>query len=261
MNDAVASPTVKELGALANEAAAAAASNSPRAVHLLSLSRRLRASLKWELKRKMGSDLDLIDQVQRTRVGPGPRGTADPVVYDVISLAILQGRCVDFSYRREGRSEVKQVRVVPFGVVHSTVSYLVAQPTKEGAAEPRYYRFDRILMPAISDELGTAPKGFGLDEWLAQSFNIWREPPHDVRIRILASGVARALDWQFHPRQRLTNEGDTLLIEFTCGGLREIAEHLFGWAGQVEIIGPPQLIECMREQLALAATCIPDAKA
>ena len=40
-------------------------------------------------------------------------------------------------------------------------------------------------------------------------------------------------------------------MRFYSGGLREIAEHLFTWGGEVRIEGPEELRKVMRDRLAL----------
>jgi predicted DNA-binding transcriptional regulator YafY len=116
------------------------------------------------------------------------------------------------------------------------------------------YRLDRIRDPRLSADPGQIPDGFDLDDWLAQSFGIWREDTHLIVLRVLPEAAPRAREWQFHPRQNveeLANGG--LLIRFSAGGLREIAEHLFQWAGELVIEGPEELKSVMRERIALAA--------
>lgn len=106
---------------------------------------------------------------------------------------------------------------------------------------------------ALSNTPGCPPDDWNLDAWRQGSFGIWREEDHDVVLRVLPAGVARAKAWRFHPAQVVEADGDTLLIRFRAGGLREIAEHVFTWGGEVVIEGPDALRAVMREQLAAAA--------
>jgi hypothetical protein len=43
-----------------------------------------------------------------------------------------------------------------------------------------------------------------------------------------------------------------MMVRFSAGGLREIAEHLFQWAGELVIEAPEELKLVMRERLDLA---------
>jgi hypothetical protein len=73
---------------------------------------------------------------------------------------------------------------------------------------------------------------------LADSFGIWREEDHDIVLRVLAPSVPKARS-RFHPAQQVEEDGQTLLIRFRAGGLREIADHLFTWGGNIVIEGRP----------------------
>ena len=100
-----------------------------------------------------------------------------------------------------------------------------------------------------SETSGCAPDDWDLDGWMAQSFGVWREEDHDVVLRVLPSGVERARSWRFHPAQSVIEEDQSLVIRFRAGGLREIAEHVFSWGGEVVIEGPEALRAVMRERL------------
>ena len=115
--------------------------------------------------------------------------------------------------------------------------------------EPVFYRLDR----KCNAKLGNAPyevsPDWSLDDWLAQSFGIWREVDHDIVLRVLPSAVTKAKAWRFHPAQALEEDGDKLIIRFRSGGFREIAEHVFTWNGDVRIAAPEELRQLMREKL------------
>ena len=68
--------------------------------------------------------------------------------------------------------------------------------------------------------------------------------------------MPRARAWRFHPAQEFEADGDELLVRFRAGGLREIAEHLFTWAGDVRIEAPEELRDVMRERVLLALGAI-----
>ena len=55
--------------------------------------------------------------------------------------------------------------------------------------------------------------------------------------------------------ERLDDGG--LRIRFTTGGMRELAEHLFTWGGELMIEGPDVLVAVMRERIAAAQAMLP----
>jgi len=107
--------------------------------------------------------------------------------------------------------------------------------------------------PRAGNQPGVVPADFGLDEWLAESFGIWRDAQHDVVLRIKSPAAGRAREWRFHPKQQCRDEPDgCLVVSFRAGGFRELAEHLFCWGADVEIISPIELRSQMVAMLEAA---------
>jgi len=124
--------------------------------------------------------------------------------------------------------------------------------------QPVYFRLDRITEPKLSETLGCAPDDWNIDAWLADSFAVWRDEKQDVTLRVPASSAARARGWRFHRFQQVEELADGgLRIRFASGGMREIAEHLFTWGGELVIEGPEVLIDMMRERIGAAETMLP----
>lgn len=227
-----------------------AAGRPARAEPLASLLAKVQGSLDDRERRRLAPDLEALARLQRAMVQAGPAARVAPETLATVQHAILAGTCVEFDYRTEERSAPAWRRVIPYGLVHGAVTYLLGKmPGREDA--PVYYRLDRMTEVRASEVGGCAPDDFDLDGWLAESFGIWREEEHDVVLRVFPIAAERARTWRFHPRQTVVEgEGGTLLIRFRAGGLREIAEHLFTWGGEVAIKAPEALREVMRERLA-----------
>lgn len=243
-------PTAAGIVALQAEVdAPTIAGQAARAVPLASLLAKDKAALDDREKRHLDPDLEALARLQRTLVPAGPSATTAPDTLAVVQGAILAGCCLEFDYRAEDSVAPKWRRVVPYWLVHGAVTYLVGKmPARDTA--PVYYRLDRMRNARASDKTGCAPDDWDLDHWMAQSFGIWREDDHDVVLRVLPSGVERELAWRFHLTQAVAEDGDTFVVQFRAGGLREIAEHVFGWGGDVVIEAPKALLRVMRERLA-----------
>ena len=124
--------------------------------------------------------------------------------------------------------------------------------------EPVYYRFDRIVDPKLSDKLGCAPDDWDIDDWLAKSFAIWRDDElQNIVLRVHPAAADRAQNWRFHRSQQIEklDEGG-LRIAFSAGGMRELADHLFSWGGDLVIESPPILIETLRTRIEAAQNMI-----
>ncbi|MCL6250033.1 WYL domain-containing protein [Altererythrobacter sp. KTW20L] len=73
----------------------------------------------------------------------------------------------------------------------------------------------------------------------------------------MPGATGRAKQWRFHPGQQFEENADgSLLVRFRAGGLREIAEHLFTWGGDVVIVGPEELRSVMADRIAAATTIL-----
>ncbi|MFM2273992.1 MAG: hypothetical protein RL702_3057 [Pseudomonadota bacterium] len=243
-------PTPAEIAALQAEAEARAREGAPSAALLASLLAKVRAGLNDREKHRLEPDLDALMRLQRSRVVAGPVVIAEPEVLVAVQGAIVAGTAIEFDYVAEGSTEPKWRRVIPYGLIHGPITYLVGKIPRSDR-EPVFFRLDRMSNPKVGNEPHEVPADWDLDAWLAQSFGIWREDDHEIVLRVLPSAVVRARAWRFHPNQTLEEDGDTLIVRFRSGGLREIAEHVFGWNGDLRIEEPQELRRVMREKLVL----------
>ena len=125
-----------------------------------------------------------------------------------------------------------------------------------GKPGPVVWRLDRIAAPALGTP-GAAPEDFDLDAYAARSFMTFQEPPHTIVLRFTPDAMPDAARFRFHPSQEVeTLEDGSLRVRFTCGGLLQVAHHLFTWGGAVRIEAPDVLRETMDEALAAAAASV-----
>ncbi|WP_007686761.1 helix-turn-helix transcriptional regulator [Sphingobium indicum] len=245
-------PSAAEIAALQAEVEARRRDGSPNAEPLASLLTKVRSALDERERRRIDPDLDALARLQRTFVPAGPLVAAAPEALTTVQQAIMAGCCVEFEYVSNENDTPQWRRVVPCGLVHGPVTYLVGRmPGRD--LPPVLYRLDRMSVVRMSNSAGLVPEDWDLDHWLAQSFGIWREEDHDIVLRVRPEAVERALSWRFHPVQQVEQRNDELVVSFRSGGLRELADHLFTWGGSVVIDGPQELRDMMHERLMLAA--------
>ena len=246
-------PNVAEIAALQSIAETARRTGSAQAPLLESLAGKVQATLRREVKSRMAPDLEPLVRLQRHHVPAGPMIEHAPETVAQVQGAMMAGMCVEFDYLPEGATEAKWRRVIPLGLIHSAASYLIGQiPGRD--LEPVPYRLDRMSAARVSNQPGAAGEDWDLDAWMQASFGIWREDGHDIVLRVAAASAERARRWRFHPRQVIEEDGEELIVRFHSGGLREIAEHLFTWGGEVRIEAPKELRAVMKESLALSAS-------
>lgn len=241
-------PTAVEVAALQAEVDARNREQTPQAALLGSLLAKVKGALDDREKRRIDPDLDALAHLQRSRVLAGPSVIADPAALAAVQGAIMAGCCLEFDYAADGADKPRWRRVVPYGLIHGPITYLIGQmPDRD--APPVPYRLDRMSEVRAGNISGLPPKDWDLDAWLAQSFGIWREEDHDIVLKVSPEADERARHWRFHPAQQIEDNGEGLLIRFRAGGLREIAEHLFTWGGEVVIVAPEELRAVMQERL------------
>lgn len=249
-------PNATELAALQTEVVAAENTRSPLAPILEALQAKLRASLDDKEKNRIEPDFAELARLQRTLVGPGAVANVSPITLATMTESIMAGQCVEFEYLREGDDEPVWRRVIPHGLLHGTVSYLVGAFPMGGYGLVTY-RLDRMTNARVAEVAGAAPEDFDLDIWLAGSFGMFREATYDISLRVIPEAAARARAWRFHPAQSFEDQADgSVLIKFSTGGLQELTNHLFCWAGEIAIEGPQELRETMEERLDAARSIV-----
>ena len=88
--------------------------------------------------------------------------------------------------------------------------------------------FERIALEA---DVYERPEGFDLQDWLAESFGIWREEPQDVAWRFLAEVADEAETYVFHPKQTVERLADgSLMVRFRAGGRQDGQRDSGRWA-------------------------------
>ncbi len=245
-------PTADEFAAL--RAAAEqfkAAGAKARAGALLSLEQKVLSAIRAGARRKLAPDLEALLEAETMAVHAGPRPFEDEEVLGAVREAIKSLRRLRLRY--EGGSSPGRVReITPFGLLFGRSNYLVGG---EGdSPEPRTWRLDRIRDIAVSETAGARPEGFSLQAFMNRSFGIYQDEVEEVVLRILPHGADEAMGWRFHPTQSIEpQDGGSVIVRFTAGGMRELAWHLFTWGDKVEIIAPQRLRSVMREELAAAA--------
>ena len=92
----------------------------------------------------------------------------------------------------------------------------------------------------LEPDVYTRPEGFDLQEWLSQSFGIWRDnQPVDVEWRFLPDVADEAAGYVFHPKRTLERQADrSLIVRFRTGGRQEMEWYLARWGDRVEVISP-----------------------
>lgn len=248
-------PSAQEVAALESVVEAGRRDGTPQVEILGSLLSKTKSAFGHGERQRLDNDLDLLTRLQRSRVTAGPAVIASPEDLTTIQSAILSSHCVEFDYQPDGVEAPAWRRIVPYGLIHGPITYLLGKrPDRDDA--PYYFRLDRMRDVHKSEVIACPPEDWNLNTWLAESFGIWREDAHDIVLRVRPWAVERAKAWRFHPLQHCEDDGKELLIRFRSGGLLELANHLFGWAGDLVIEGPGELKGVMAQRLQEARSLL-----
>ena len=246
-------PSVDELAELRNAIGALERVGATDRVELLrSLLDKILAALRANVRVRMEPDLDALARAESLVMQVGPRPFAEGALLARLREALKAMRLCAFRYAGGSGEQGRRRTVIPYGILFGRDYYLVGPQI--GRFEPVLWRFDRIRDLELGEIGEGAPEGFDLEAFAARSFGTFQgDAPDAVTLRFSPTVAAEARRFLFHPGQVMVQEADgALRVEFTAGGLNEIAQHLFSWGTEVDILAPPRLKAMMVAALETA---------
>jgi predicted DNA-binding transcriptional regulator YafY len=162
--------------------------------------------------------------------------------------ALLLQLTVVFEYVKPGESEPARYRVDPYALVHQQGLYLTAY--SHTSAGDRLFLVDRMKTITLSDERFDLPANYSAAKRFTKSFGLIEEAPRDITLRVSADAAHFFRESRWHSSQQITPKKDgSLLVNFTAGGLEEIAWWVLSWGKEVKVLGPSELVRLIKEQL------------
>ena len=231
-------PTVDELTAGHRAASIARREGDLETAETLErLLSKVQAMFREDRRRRVASDLEAQLMADGVAFRPGPRERIAPEILRKLRDAILAGVLISADHRARGSGKLsRNTRLGPIAMLFGDGrQYLLSW--SEYQDDLRLFAlvgFERI---DLEDEAFERPEGFDLQDWLAESFGIWREEPQDVEWRFLPEVADEAASYVFHPRQETERLADgSLVVRFRAGGRQEMAWYLARWGDNVEVI-------------------------
>ncbi len=198
---------------------------------------------------------------QRVRVLPRSQPllapTVDPLAYDAVGQALLEGRQLYIHYRPRSRGSALQAyRAHPLGlVVRDPVSYLVA--TLRDYSDVRQLALHRIEAAELLDEPVVPPAGFDLDAYIHEqrAFDLpEQEAPVALHLAINSGVASHLAEAPLATDQTLEARGDgTWDLRATVPLTAQLRWWLLGFGRGVRVIEPPTLREEIAAELRAAA--------
>ena len=185
---------------------------------------KVQAMFREERRRRVAADLEAQLLADGVAFRPGPRERIDPDILRTLREAILAGVMISADHR--ARSSGKLSRATRLGPIAMLFGegrqYLLAW--SEYQDDLRLFALAGFERIDLKDEVFERPKDFDLQDWLAESFGIWREEPQDVEWRFLPEVADEAATYVFHPKQTTERLADgSLVVRFRAGGQQEMA--------------------------------------
>ena len=196
---------------------------------------KVRAQLTSRRRNRIEPDLETQLLADGVAFRPGPRERIAPEILRALREAILAGQMIKADHRARGTGKLsRNNRLGPIALLFGEGrQYLLA--FSEWQDDLRLFALAGFEDVSLEPDIYERPDGFDLQDWLAQSFGIWREDPVDVEWRFVPEVADEAATYLFHPKQEVERLKDgSLLVRFRAGGRQEMDWYLYRWGDKVE---------------------------
>lgn len=193
------------------------------------------------------TDLETITRAEGIAFRPGPREDIDQAILGDIRFAIKASRYVSFRYTSRLGEQTLRVRVKPVGLLYGHRHYLLGDDGSQD--RPKLFTLSQIAGLCVGSDVFEWDSCFSVQEFCRTNFGVFDEEPKRVEWRFSRRVAPVVRKFQFHPSQTThANSDGSLTVEFTAGGLVEMAWHLVMWGAEVEVIAPDELKMIMPQQ-------------
>lgn len=197
---------------------------------------KVQAMFREDRRRRVAADLEAQLLADGVAFRPGPRECIAPEILSALREAILAGVMISADHRARSSGKLsRDTRLGPIAMLFGEGrQYLLAW--SEYQDELRLFALAGFESIELDDEVFERPEDFDLQDWLAESFGIWREEPQDVEWRFSPEVADEAAVYVFHPKQETERLADgSLVVRFWAGGRQEMAWYLTRWGDNVEV--------------------------
>lgn len=197
---------------------------------------KVQAMFRADRRRTIAADLEAQLLADGVAFRPGPRERIAPEILSALREAILAGVMISVDHRARSTGKLaRNARIGPIAMLFGQGrQYLLGW--SEYQDDLRLFALAGFERVALQGDVYVRPEGFDLQDWLAESFGIWREEALDVEWRFLPEVAAEASGYVFHPKQQMERlEDGSLVVRFRAGGRQEMEWYLARWGDRVEV--------------------------
>jgi proteasome accessory factor B len=170
--------------------------------------------------------------------------------FRIISKCMTEHCSLDITYRARHRRKSTRRTVDPYGLVfHRGAWMLVAFCHLRG--EIRTFALDRIMDVKERTMPFQPLEGFDLEEFLSQSWGIYRSKEVRLKVRFsaeIADYILRRPKWHPSEKRKILADG-SVELSFRIMGIEEMKGWIYSWIPNVEVIRPQWLRAQIAEEL------------
>jgi proteasome accessory factor B len=200
---------------------------------------KLQSSLPPALRRELQSVASAIN----VRLQPVDHLRGQEAVYSKLVEAIAERRVAEITYKSLTEWEVIQTKLRPYHLLFNRHSwYVIGRSSLHGCA--RTFNLGRITSIELLSQRYTRPRGFSIDRYLGNAWNLMTEPGPDyhVVVRFAPMVAKNVAEVAWHRTQRLQfNADESLDFHVEISGLNEIVWWILGYGDQAEVLAPSKL--------------------
>lgn len=181
-------------------------------------------------------------------------GRSDLKLFEKLSRAVNESREVAFDYKKPQSTAVEARRVQPYHLANrESAWYLVGHDLDRGSL--RTFALARMRSLSVGERKFERPADFSPAKFFGKAFGAFvGTGDYRVTIRFAPAAADQIRERFWHESQETRDLPDGgLEFSVQLGGLDEILRWILGWAGDAEVIAPPELRDLVRQRAEAAA--------
>jgi predicted DNA-binding transcriptional regulator YafY len=181
---------------------------------------------------------------------------ADVTLFGDLLDAVMACREVSFDYHKLTGPKPEHRTVQPYhvGQIEHGWYLLAYDPGRKGM---RTFALQRVTNLQVLKTKFVRDPRFNARDHLGGGFGVWsyageEKRKHEVHIRFEGYAARIVAECQWHSTQairKLKADGSVIEFQADLSGLEEITRWVLSWGSKAQVLGPPELLKRVREEL------------
>ncbi len=208
--------------------------------------------LQHSLPQPLRSELQRVARSIHVRINAVGRIAGQEAIYQQIVDAIAARRVVRIAYGSLTEWETIDTKLRPYQLLFNRHSwYVIGRSSMHG--EPRTFNLGRIKSIELTGEKYSMPRGFSLDRYLGNAWNLMPQAGADFHVTVRFSPLVaqNVAEVAWHKTQWLEFRPDgSLDFHVDVSGLNEIVWWILGYGDQAQVLRPAKLRQLVAQRAA-----------